>query len=413
MGKGWLILACALVLLAALLRQGGILLVAVLLFMLIAVSQIWSKYALSRLEYSRRLSATHAFFGDEVTLEISISNRKILPLPWVRVEEELDEQLQLPETVATSPSHRPGRVMLGNIMPVGWYHKVKRIYPIKCTKRGYFSFGPTRIQSGDYFRFHVQEMHVPNSTDLVVYPRIVPLNQLGIPSREPFGDLRVSRHLFQDPVRVSSIRDYAPGDPLKRIHWKASARTGRLQTKVFENTTSPNMGIFLDVRTVKHPFWGEIAQLLETVAIAAASIANYAIDNGYRVGLYVNHPYPDTPNLIRIKPSSHPDQLARVLEALATVGPTESIAIERLVAQEAGKLPWVSTLAVITAVPTPDLISELEAFHRAGRPVALILVGSNKPTFSMDGLLTYHVPAEIAWEKVDTVSMNTAGQEAS
>ena len=411
MGKGWLILACALVLLAALLRQGGILLVAILLFMLIAVSQVWAKYALSRLQYSRHLSTTHAFFGDEVTLELSLSNRKVLPLPWVRVEEELDEQLQLPDTVTTAPSHRPGRVMLSNIMPVGWYHKVKRIYPIRCTKRGYFSFGPTRIQSGDYFRFHIQEMNVEDSVDLVVYPRIVPLSQLGIPSREPFGDLRVPRHLFQDPVRVSSIRDYSPGDPLKRIHWKASARVGRLQTKVFENTTSPDMGIFLDVRTVRHPFWGEISQLLETVAIAGASIAKHAIDNGYRVGLYVNHPYPDTPNLIRIKPSSHPDQLGRILEALAMVGPTESIAIDRLVAQEAGRLPWVSTLAVITAVPTPELISELEAFHRTGRPVALILVGSNKPVFSMDGLLTYHVPAEIAWEKVDNVSVNPAAQE--
>ncbi len=409
MGQGWLLLASAALVLAALLRQGGLLLVAVLLLMLYGVSQIWAKYALRRVEYTRHLSATRAFCGDEITFEISLANRKVLPLPWEQIDEELDEQLLLPEAVVTSPSHRPGRVVLRNIMPVGWYHKVKRVYPIRCTKRGYFSFGPTRVQSGDYFRFRVQEMEVEDPVNLIVYPRIVPLSQLGIPSRDPFGDLLLRRHLFQDPVRVASIREYAPGDPLKRIHWKATARVGRLQTKVFEHTTTTDLVIFFDVRTVKHPFWGEVAQLLETGAIAAASIANHAIDKGYRVGLYVNHPYPDSASLIRIKPSSHPEQLQHVLEALAMVAPTESVAIDRLVRQEGGNLPWVSTLVAVTAVPTPALVSALETFHRAGRPVALVLIGGEKPKFNMDGLAMYHVPAEIAWEKVDTMGVSPAG----
>ena len=408
MGKGWLLLSAALLVLAAILRQGSLLLVAILLVILYGVAQIWAKYALRRVEYTRHLSTTHAFFGDEVTFEIGLANRKILPLPWVQIEEELDETLALPEAVTTSPSHRPGRVILHNLMPVGWYHKIKRVYPLKCTKRGYFSFGPTRIQSGDYFRFRVKEMEVGNPLSLVVFPRIVPLDKLGIPSRAPFGDIRVRRHLFQDPVRVASIREYVPGDPLKKIHWKASARVGRLQTKVFENTTSPDLAIFFDVRTVKHPFWGEVAQLLETGCIAAASIANHAIEKGYRVGLFVNHPYPDSANLIRIQPSSHPDQLQHVLEALAMVAPLESMAIDRLVRQEGGKLPWVSTLVAVTAVPTPALVGALETFHRAGRPVALVLIGAERPTFSMDGLATYSISATIDWEKVDQVNVSPA-----
>jgi uncharacterized protein (DUF58 family) len=400
-GKGWLLICAALVILAAVLRQGSVLLVAVLLLMVYGVSQVWSKYALSRLEYTRSLSTTHAFFGDEVTFEISLANRKILPLPWVQIEEELDEQLGMPDSLEVAPSHRPGRVILKNLMPIGWYHRIKRVYQIRCQKRGYFSFGPTRIQTGDYFRFHVREMNVENPINLVVYPRVVPLDKLGIPSREPFGDIRMQRHLFQDPVRVASIRDYTPGDALKRIHWKASARVGRLQTKVFENTTSPDMAIFLDVRTVKHPFWGEITQLLETGVIAAASIANNALDSGYRVGLYVNHPYPDSANLIRIRPSSNPDQFQRILEALAMVAPIESTGIDAIVRQEGGNLPWVSTLVAVTAVPTPELVGALETFHRAGRPVALIVIGDNIPTFSMGGMIAYSIPATVPWEDVD------------
>jgi uncharacterized protein (DUF58 family) len=409
LGQGWLLLASATLFLAVVFRQGGFLLVSVLLFMLYGVSQIWARYALRRVEYTRHLSAERAFCGDEITFEIGLANRKILPLPWVQIDEELDEQLLLPAAVATAPSHRPGRVVLRNIMPVGWYHRVKRVYTIRCTKRGYFSFGPAIIRSGDYFRFRVREMEVANAANLIVYPRIVPLNKIGIPSRDPFGDLRLRRHLFQDPVRVASIREYAPGDPLKRIHWKATARVGRLQTKIFEHTTSTDLAIFFDVRTVKHPFWGEIVQLLETGAVAAASIANHAIDHGYRVGLYVNHPYPDSASLIRIRPSSSPEQLQRILEGLAMVAPTESIPIDRLVRQEGGTLPWVSTLVVVTAIPTPALVSAMETFHRAGRPVALVLVGGERPEFSLDGLTMYHIPAEIAWDKVDAMAVNPLG----
>ncbi len=405
MGTGWLILASALLVTAAVLRQGSLLLVAILLFMLWAVAQIWAKYALRRIEYTRRLSTTHAFFGEEITFELSIANRKILPLPWIQIDEELDELMLLPPAVVTTKSYRPGRVVLRNLMPLGWYHRVKRIYTMRCMKRGYFSFGPTVIQSGDYFRFRVNQMEIGSPAYLVVYPRILPLEKLGIASRDLFGDIRIRRHLFQDPVRVSSIREYTPGDPLKRIHWKASARIGILQTKVFEHTTSSDLAMFLDVRSVKHPFWGEITQLLETVTIAAASIANHAFEKSYRVGLFVNHPYPDSAQLIRLLPSSHPHHLQRILEALAMVKPTESLPFEQMIRREAGKLPWVSTLVAITAVPTPELISVLESFQRTGRPVALIIVGGEKPQSGLDGLAYYHIPAEIAWEKVENVAV--------
>jgi uncharacterized protein (DUF58 family) len=293
-------------------------------------------------------------------------------------------------------------------MPLGWYHRVKRIYPVRCLKRGHFAFGPARIQTGDYFRFHVREMEVEEPLYLTVYPRIVPLSRLGIRSRDPFGDLRLRRHLFQDPVRVSSVRDYAPGDPMRRINWKASARVGQLQTKVFETTTSMDLAVFFDVRTVRHPFWGEVTQLLETGAMAAASIASHLVEKGYRVGLYVNHPFSDSGRLIRLPPSGQPEQLQHILEALAMVGQTESVAIDKFVRQEAGNLPWVSTLVVVTAVPTAALLDTLSGFYRKGRPVALVVVGGEGPESGPGGLPVFQVPADVGWEKVDTLDVNAA-----
>ncbi len=408
MSAGFLFLAAVLLLLAGVLHQGGLLLVAVLLLLLFGVAKLWEKYALRRVEYSRHLSTNRAFFGDEVRLELSIANRKPLPLPWVSVSEELDEKLTL-SAGTTEPSALPGRAVLNYVMPLGWYRRVTRSYKMQCNQRGYYSFGPTKIQSGDYFRFRVQYMEVGGPCHLVVYPKIVPLEQLGITSRDPFGDLRLRRHLFQDPVRVSSIREYTPGDPMRRIHWKATARTGQLQTKVFEHTTSPDLAIFLDVRTVKPPLWGILPQLMETAVITAASIANDVIDKGYRVGLYINQPFPNSSQSVRLPPSSHPDQLLHILEALAGAGPPETLAIDRLVQREAAALPWVSTLVVVTAVPTAQLLATLSGLHRLGRPAALVIIGGEKPQFSLNGFQLYHVSAGAPWEKLATVAVNPAG----
>ena len=405
MGSGWVFLAVLLALIAAIMRQGALLLVACFLLLVSAVAFLWAKYSLRRLEYSRKLSASRAFFGDEVTLELTVANRKILPLPWLDIREELDEELT-PQSVQVSPSHKPKRVYLHNLFSLGWYHQVTRIYHIKCQDRGYFSVGPTTIRSGDFFGFRNQQQEVGNPAKLLVYPRVVPLEALGIPSREPFGDLRLRRHLFEDPVRAVGIRDYAPGDPMKRIHWKATARAQRLQTKVFEHTTAVDMALFLDIRTVEPPFWAQVPQLLETAIIATASIANYANDQGYRLGLYINQTYRGNMQLMRFPPSGHPDQFMRILEALAQVLPPEQSPIERVLQREGAALPWASTLVVVTAVPTEGLLGTLLSYRRAGRPVALVVVGGEKPSVQMAGLPLYYVPAEIPWEKVESITAN-------
>ena len=407
MGGTWLFITVVLLLLAIVLRQVPLLLVAMLFFLASSMARLWARYALERVEYSRRLSATRAFFGETITLEIRIANHKILPLPWVNIQDEVPEEVTFLKGNASAP-HAPMRVLLSNLVSLGWYRRLTRRFPVQCLHRGYFEFGPTTIRTGDLFGFFHNETVFEERNCLLVYPRIVPLERLGIPSRDPFGDLRVRQHLFEDPVRVVGIRDYVHGDPLKRIHWKAVARLQRLQTKVFEPTTTVDMALFLDVRTTQPPTWGLLEQLLETAVIAAASIANHAVDNGYRVGLYVNEPYKRTPQTIKLTPSDHPQQLQRVLEALAQVQGIPFITMEQMLNSEARGLPWGATLVVITAVPTDPLLASLKRFRRAGRRVALVQVGGQESGISSNGIPAYHVSDRVYWREIE--SMAIAGE---
>jgi uncharacterized protein (DUF58 family) len=386
-----------------LLGQIPMLLVAFLLLLVWGTTRLWERYALTRIEYHRRLSAKRAFFGDELILELEVANRKPLPLPWLEIDDEMPEEITFLKG-KTTQSHKVSRVHLTGLFSLGWYHGVKRIYPIRCDQRGHFTFGPTRIRSGDLFGFSRQEIEVSDIDRLIVYPRIVPVEQRGIPSKQPVGDIRTKRHIFQDPILTMGVRDYHFGDSLKRIHWKTTARLGKLQTKVFEPTTSVDMGIFLDVRTVQPPSWGLVTQSLELAVMAAASIANHAMSNGYRVGLYANQRRQPSGELVRIPPSQHTDQMVCILEALAQIHSSESIQMPRFVSLESRNLPWGSTLVLITAVPTEPLLVTLLRMKRAGRRVALVLIGGSG-TPRLDGLPVYRISDDVPWREVEAISL--------
>jgi uncharacterized protein (DUF58 family) len=276
---------------------------------------------------------------------------------------------------------------------------------MKCQQRGSFIFGPTYVSSGDLFGFFRRVMDIRKLDYLHVYPRLVPLDDLGIPSQQFFGDIRLRRHLFQDPVLTAGVRDYTYGDSLKRIHWKSSARLRKLQTKVYEPTTTVDISIFLDVRTLKAPYWGSSVQLQELGIIAAASIAQHALNSGFRVGLNINQITRFSRGLVRVPHSQHPEQLVRILEALAQVHQIETTPIVRFIRQEAGNLPWGSTLTVISAQPDDELLATLLDLRRVGRSVALVKVGGEAPEINNRNLSVYHINDKVAWDVVKRIGL--------
>jgi len=401
----WFFLALVLLAVSLIMHQAPLALLSLLFLLSGAVSRIWNKYCLHRVTFKRRLSSTRVFFGDEITYEYEITNMKPLPLPWLQVLDELPEQVTLLKGKTEPASEH--RVYLNSMFPVNMYHRVIRRYPVKCPVRGCFSFGPAVLRSGDPFGLFRRSMEVPDVDTLMVYPRLVSLEELGIPSKQFFGDIRLRQHIFQDPVLTAGVRDYYPGDSLKRIHWKSTARLGKLQTKIFEPTTTVDLSLFLDVRTLKPPYWGSIHQLQELGIITAAAVARHALEAGFRVGLYVNQITRFSQGLVRVPHSQHPEQLERILEALAQIHQVENIEISKYVRQEAPHLPFGSSIVVITAQPADEMRATLLTMKRMGRSVAIIQVGGEAPE-SGGYVPVYHVTDEKAWEVVEKIGLKQA-----
>jgi uncharacterized protein (DUF58 family) len=387
-----------------LLRNGLLFIVGLMLLLAVALTWLWERVCLRGVEHRRWLSQRRAFFGEEIELVVEVVNRKLLPLPWLVVDESLPSELA-PAGAAVTPSHTAGRSLLRLVLALRPYERVRRHYRIHCGARGEHIFGPTTLRSGDIFGFTTREQALPVETRLLIYPRVVPVEELGLPSRDPFGDVAVRQWLFQDPLRTVGVRDYVPGDSPRRIHWAATARRQALQVKLFEPTTTFQLILMLNLNTHGEAWWWPtyLPDPLETLIMAAASVAAWAVERGDAVGLYANASLRYTPGRLRLPPGRDPAQLTHILESLARIVPFASLPLERLLALEHAALPFGATVVAVTAVLNEAILAELQALHAAGHPVALLLVGEHPP-LTLPGIRIHRLGEPARWRELETLA---------
>ena len=285
--RPWYVLAIALLLLSALTRQPIAFLAALFASVLGIVPELWYRYALRNLAIHQGVSQKRAFFGEDVTLSISVENQKLLPLPWLEIEDEIPIQLPL-LTGHAFPTYKVNRVALINTFSLWSYQRVTRRYQLSCKARGVYTFGPANLRSGDPFGWLVREERVAARETLLVYPLVAPIESFGLPPRHPFGEHATPRRLLEDPLRVAGVREYIPGDDPRRIHWKATARAGELRSKIYEPSSQYRLLLLLDINTYAEPWMGLDPDIQELTVAAAASLAMWALDEGYAVGLLAN-----------------------------------------------------------------------------------------------------------------------------
>jgi uncharacterized protein (DUF58 family) len=389
----WLILIVAVLLASVLARDGLLFLVSLTALGAAAVSRLWGRHCLARVEYRRRVSQPRAAWGDEVELELEVVNRKALPLAWLEVQEDLPSALA-PSRTTVRRSHRSGRSILSVLFTLRWYERVRRRYRIVCLARGDHWIGPTTLRSGDVFGFETREVVVTSETNLLVYPRVVPVGQLGLPAVDPLGERATRDWLFQDPLRTVGVREYVRGDSPRRIHWGATARTGALQVKLLEPTTDPRLIVCLNVDTLGEGWWrGYDPALLELAISTAASVAAWAVEQGRPVGLYANGTLSRSAGAIARPPSRDPAQLTELLTLLARALPISSLPFAEFLSRQRRAFPYGATIVVVTAQATVATVEALRALRAAGHRVSLLHIGDREEPPRLPGIATRTVGA--------------------
>jgi len=308
--------------------------------------------------------------GDTTTVRLEVENRGLWPIPWARIHERLPVALSAP----------PYFVGLIALWPKG---KATLSYELQCRQRGYYALGGLNVTSSDVFGVRTQSYDLLGPSHLTVYPLVVSLDELGLPSKSPFGHLRAREPLYEDPSRAIGVRDYQTGDSLRKINWKTSAAIGRLQVRKLEPAMTLQTVLMVNLALNEYERQ-DAFYATEQAIVVAASIANHLVGLRQEVGLVTNgrDPLGGSPAGLAVrKGRSH---LIAILELLGRIDQTSSADFLSLLRGQMSHLPWGATLVVVTSNDRPDLWDTLLALKRAGFNVVLVfcdypsLIGYNQ-----------------------------------
>jgi uncharacterized protein (DUF58 family) len=272
---------------------------------------------------------------------------------------------------------------------MAWYERIHWEYKVKCSRRGFFRLGPTRLESGDIFGFFNSRASLRDSDYVLVYPRVYPLPELGIGAARPLGEVRGGIRIFEDNSRPLSIRDYQRGDPLKTIDWKATAKARRIQVNTYEPSSTITVILVVVVETAARYWEGYSPANLERVISAAASVATYASEKQYSLGLFSNGTPIIADRPMRIAPNRSPEQLTIILEALATVRPLAMGAMPPQLAGHSRRFPLGSTLVIVAALINEEMADIIHTLKRNGYKVVVIYVGDGKCPQLAEGVVAH------------------------
>ncbi|MCB0003485.1 MAG: DUF58 domain-containing protein [Anaerolineae bacterium] len=357
----------------------------------------------------RRQFVDHAFLGERIPVVLEVSNPSWFPIPWLRLTETMPLDLAASEQFNRVYSLRPRE-------------KVTIDYELHCTRRGYYPLGPLRLVVGDLFGFSDADGRDGAQQFLTVYPRIIPLVRLGLPSRLPHGTLPASRRIFEDPARLRGVREYQPGDNLRRIHWKASAHSDALLVKQFSPAISLESMVLLNLNTQDY-HRQRIYSASEWAIVVAASVATYLESMRQAVGLATNGRDPliadNSQQLTLIPPRPGRLHLMKQLEVLARVEVAESAQPFMDWAQRSAvSLAWGTTVLAITPRADEAVCQGFHRLTRAGMNVVLLVTepyanfGVVRERTRRLGLRAYQTATEDDLTRLQTTPSGAVGAAA-
>jgi len=392
----WFAAIISLLIVALVFRLGLLAYAMYALLGILVLSKWLSRTWVENLTAIRECNRVAVNVGEKVAVVITLRNRGLLPVAWALVEDLLPRGAMIFDP--------PSLGLVGNRMQLLSFKPHGRatlFYQLQCNRRGYHQIGPLMVETGDLFGLDRRYRMLTSPHFLLVYPEIAPLEGYDLASQVPLGEVRVTHRLFEDPTRIAGVRAYQAGDPLNRVHWRATARMGSLQSKVHEPSTVAGATLLLDFHQAdyesKHePYRSELA------VTATASIAHAIYEMGQQIGLVTNGR--DAVDRIRregwdydlhsrkaarraaemldrsdrlqplvVETRRGPEQLLRILESLARVELTDGLSFTQLIAETGCRLPRDATVIAVVPSPTAEIAAALGDLRRRGMAVAAVL----------------------------------------
>jgi uncharacterized protein (DUF58 family) len=342
------------------------------IFILFACSFIANRM-LKGLGATRDLNTDTVFSGDPLEAKVSLTQVK---KRW-RLMNVVDSSLNLVNDKKTTRNLSvviegdSGNVVAGGIKnnmisPVGDNAPLIITDTIRFSMRGHYKLGPLVVKAYDPFGIIVMEKKFDDIHDVIVYPQPLPVPDLALGAGARLRREVSSKSNAGESVDFHSIRPYVIGDDLRRVHWKSTAHANQLSVKEFEYLASGSLTVIVDMNKGIHNENDEWSTL-ETGVTIASSLLNHFSNNGSQISLALTRK-----KLIFLPAESGRRQLHRALEELALTRDDGDIPLSKVLTSGEISLSNRSTVVVITADKSPEIIEGL--LYLKGRAARVILL---------------------------------------
>lgn len=340
-------------------------------FIIILQGFIFKKYGLKKIRYTRYFNVPAIFEGQEVEMVEVISNEKLLPVPWLRVESKISAFLQFQKQFNLDIQHQQFHKSLFSLTS---YMRITRRHRIKCLKRGCYYLNSVAMTCGDLFGFQDASRVFSLDAQLLVYPKLMRVEDIPLPYHSWQGDVTVRRWIVDDPFMVSGVREYTYSDPLNRINWKATARTGKLKVHNLDFTANPRLMIYLNV-DISENMWDAVTEpeRIEKGISYTASIAQYAISRGIEVGFGSNGYLIDQKDEpVRIQPRCSSEHLVSIFETLSKLIIARSVTFFTFLEQDLAKGVTGMDFLIITSYVSERMRGQIKRLEEYGNAVEFL-----------------------------------------
>lgn len=326
---------------------------AAVLFALPVASYIMAVFSLRGIKIKRmRMASTTE--GNDIEVSLSVDSSGISPRLRLKL---LDT---LPKTIESDVSQ-------GIDLAICEPGSIRVRYHIRPRKRGIFDIGPVYLTTSDPLDIFQFRRDYDQRSQLIVYPRRqkIPLEKLW--SGEGLQqDETASSGKKGQGMDLHGVREYAPGDPLRRIHWKTTARKGSLVVAEFEQTAVSEIVIAVEcAKGTDYPVGDETS--LDIAARVAAYIADFACSSGFPVRLLMS-----AGSGITNANAKYIEEREQILYALAKAQADSNMTLTEIVSS-AG-LTSDQTLILLTPVLDSELVREISGMTARGMKVGCVLL---------------------------------------
>lgn len=360
--------------------------------LLLLIARFSSLNGLRGVTHVRHCEVQRARLGEQVEMRLAVRHTGKFPIVWLLAED-------------LTPAALPRFGECAKVASLWPNQGFTLTYRVDCVKRGYHQLGPLLLETGDLFGLVRRFEAGDKAHYLTVHPETVPVGSYDLASPRPIGEVRVERRVFEDPSLLRGVREYQPGDKLSRIHWRSSARTGTLQTKVYEPTTMIGALICLDLY---QPAYQDLAveERSELAVVCAASLASYISNSNQQTGFITNgrdaadRARYDAFNVEaatrwqamrlaqmredsdRLRPfevavGRGPVTLQRILDATARAELSDFQSLGAMLMREYPRLPRDVTLLLLTPRIDRALVEACTAMRRSGFVLSVLVVGNS------------------------------------